>query len=98
LQKNVPTKPTEFATMDRTCEYICKFTVSGIAASLVDCRTQFVHAAAENIELEFFQIDFFETTFVRQIVLDTILLPGEFSIQVLGKVALTAPPNMQNCF
>jgi hypothetical protein len=45
-----------------------------------------------------FQIDFFETTFVRQIVLDTIVLPGELSVQVLGKVALTAPPNMQNCF
>jgi hypothetical protein len=55
-----------------------------------------VHAAAENVELEFFQVDFFETTFVRQIVLDTIVLPGEFSIQVLGKVALAAPPNMQN--
>jgi hypothetical protein len=65
---------------------------------LVDRRTQFVHAAAENVELELFWIDFFETTFVRQIVLDTIVLPGELSIQVLGKVALTAPPNMQNCF
>jgi len=84
--------------MDRTCEYIANLRASGIAASLVDCRTQFVHAAAENVELEFFQIDFFETAFVRQIVLDTIVLPGEFSIQVLGKVALTAPPNMQNYF
>jgi hypothetical protein len=84
--------------MDRTCEYICKFTASGIAASLVDCRTQFAHAAAENAEFEFFQIDFFETTFVRQIVLDTIVLPGELSIQVLGKVALAAPPIMQNYF
>jgi hypothetical protein len=43
----------------RASEYIREYVAPSVAVSLVDCRTQFVHVAAENIELDFFQIDFF---------------------------------------
>jgi hypothetical protein len=69
-----------------------------IAVSLFDRRTQFAHAAAENIERELFLVCFFRTAGARQIILDRIELPRELSKQVLGKVAQTAPPNLQIVF